>query len=1462
MKSLEQEKKSHGEKEQKEGCLGGLEEGGSNISNRKENSEVARIDFGIRFFGRERLGRIVLGSFLSILSGISTPLFLLYFGLALQKIPQNSSSTQQQYDEFMYYIYCLVGVTLNSFVSGWLSIGIFESLSEGFVKDLKRKSFQYLLQADEAWHSENDEGSVSFKMIANFALVREGYGIKFSQLISNVSQFIFGFVVGFYRGWKMSLVMSASLPLVAAAGFFITKIHKSWDNSTKDAYSKSGALAFEAFRNIKLVKSYCLEEFMFKKYYEAITQVEKIGQRASLMISLGMGIVSFIIFASYSLGFWYGGVLVADSMDSGCLSMDDLDCFTVANVFSIFFMITNASIALGQSSPSLGSLVKGFFALKELSELFGALSVNTQKIVINSEKIEGRFEFREVSFTYPGRSRMVLKDFNLVIQPGKVTALIGGSGCGKSSISKLLLRLYEPDQGNIFLDGVELSKYDLNYLRRKITIVDQESKLFNDTIRQNVLYGNMKATEEEVIEALKLSQAWEFVKAFPEGLDTNVGNEGCLLSGGQRQRIAIARAIVRNSSVIILDEATSGLDVRTEALFTEAFRRLVSKRKQTVILIAHRLQTICFSDEIVVMDTLEGEGGIQILEQGSRVQLMANKEGIFSNLLARTKEEQFLGSPIQDSHQNKFPISDMDKERTLSKLTTFYSKNSTRGSMRQSLKFSTEDLGKGLSLTQRETRDYSLMMDLINENIKAFSIRFPKVSSFKLLLLLKSDLHFLILGILFASVQGATFPLMGFLIGRFVTSGTLPTSDLVRAETGNYSLYFFLLALLIFLTTSAQNSFLQISGERLVKRLRAESFYSLLYQDVSFHEHSVQSPIKLCEVLAEDTRLTKSLVGENIGLYTQNIVTVILGFVISFSSSVELTLVILGFFLLLIPTGYAQSKIIKGTTNRDLDRKPLNSIRKQSVSYIQEVLRMHSIIKIFNLEQDFKIKYRRSTRYEYFKGVADSHLLGACWGFGQGIQNAAQTFGLWYGSRMTFHQKIGVGDLVQTILVLILTAASVCRSQIYATDKKKAKVSANKVFSYIDRVPSTKNRCHISMEERCLRDFSKARNERSQKSILEGKMNTRIQRLRKFFKAGDFVSISPKRLESLLEREDFRPPEQELRSIGGGEIIFNNVNFSYGEEEERLILSRVSFVIRPGEFVAIIGQSGSGKSTIFELLERFYILGDLLKEGQEEERNSKSFQLGSSILIDGVDINDLDVGELRSYFSFVQQNPVLFAGTIRENILLGRMEASEEEVLEAARMSQIYDFIVQLPEGFDSKVGEGGFELSVGQKQRINLARAFLKGSGVLILDEPTASLDLENEELIMDSIQRYSRERKSTIILITHRLGTIRGCDRILVLGEDFEKGGSTIVEEGTHLEKKRRRGKYRKTSLAVQLQLFDGGSRIDKNSVLGCKEGVTLGGGVKAETGGHYGELNKTEGLSYRRKSHQNLSIPEDLQ
>ncbi|EEA08352.1 ABC transporter family protein [Cryptosporidium muris RN66] len=1266
--------------------------GGQNL----EDSLNKKLNLNVKYCSSREIPLFILGIIFSALSGLSPPVFLLFFSLALQTMPGPDSDINEQ-NQFMIYIYCLVGVTFNAAISTWVSISLFEGLAEYYVRNVKKACFKALSSMDENWFCKNDPGKISSKIIANCVLIREGYGLKLSLLYSNISQFIFGFVVGYYRGWKMALVMSASLPFVAVAGFVIIKIHKIWGKTTQEVYSQSGAIAFEALKEIKTVQSLRIENMTFEKYYELIKKVESAGTRASSFIALGMGIVSFVVFASYSLGFWYGGEIIANSIESGCKGVDNLKCFTVANVISIFFSITNASIALGQSTPSIGSLVKGIAALKELEVLFESPIINSEneEVEVNHKKLRGEIEFRNVNFHYPN-GEYILKNFNLKIEAGETIAFVGTSGCGKSSIIKLITRLFDINSGSILIDNKDIRDYNPSFIRDQISVVQQHTPLFFDSIRQNIAYGNPFSTDSDIIRSTEISLSSEFINNLPNGLDTIVGSGGHQLSGGQKQRLCIARAILRNSPIFIFDEATSALDIHTEMKLQNSLESYLKLKRSTVILIAHRLQTVRHADRILILEKTQDQG-VVIMEQGSHDYLMSISNGIYKNLVeSMTVDNNIIPyNSIQSGYIYTSLVSSMH-DRTLMKLKTQYldkqlNDSTVLAEMNGNLDVRL-DYWTNL-LEYKETRDYyDMTKEIMVEHIKNFKVKIPIVSRQKLFTLISPDLKYLFFGSIAAAAQGSTFPIMALLIGKYVSATELHSAVAVRSKTSIYSLYLLILAICILITTFLQNNFLQIAGERLIRRLRAESFYSMLFQDISFHQNSVNSPIKLCSILAENVIFAKGLVGENLGLCIQNLATIIFGFVIAFTGSIELTLVMAGFLLILIPTGYYQVKMMRRTTNRYTGKGediPAYKKYQHSILYLQEILQMHTTIILYNLQAVFMRNYRRSVRYEYLKGLIDVSLVGFFWGLGQAAQNAAQTFALWYGAQMLMQQKLGKGEIIQTILALILAAASVCRSQIYGTDKKRAKIAACEIFDIIDRIPKIKHRNFIRLEDR-LSKFYKVNKPVGHNKYRSFIYNTKINMILFYnLLLRKFESISPKKIRQIQDEinTNMNIP------ISNYCIEFSNVNFGYSHKDFGLILSSLSFKILSGEVVGFVGSSGCGKTTILELIERFYDLYDKefgsvedLKPYKEPENTHLDTNFirekHGVIYLDGQNIQDFDIGYLRSFIAYIPQDVALFTGTIEENIKLGNLGASFDEVLDAAEKAHVVEFVNKLPDGF------------------------------------------------------------------------------------------------------------------------------------------------------------------------------------
>jgi ABC-type multidrug transport system fused ATPase/permease subunit len=321
-----------------------------------------------------------------------------------------------------------------------------------------------------------------------------------------------------------------------------------------------------------------------------------------------------VLFGAVFFILWYGAKLVQNDV----MSIGQLVAF-----ISYTAIIGGAMGSLGNFYTQILSAIGGTERIQEILENDGELDISDQGI--KDIKIKGRIEFRDVSFTYPTRDDIeVLKNIDFIIEPGKKIALVGASGAGKSTIASLLLRFYPVNKGNILVDGKEIQAFNLGEYRRNLGVVPQEVLLFGGSIFENILYGRPDAGKDEVIEAAKKANAWEFIQRFPDGLNTIVGERGVKLSGGQRQRIAIARAILRNPSILILDEATSSLDAESEKNIQEALLTLLEGR--TSIIIAHRLSTVRDADRIMVLE----QG--RIVEEGTHDQLSAIPEGVYNKL--------------------------------------------------------------------------------------------------------------------------------------------------------------------------------------------------------------------------------------------------------------------------------------------------------------------------------------------------------------------------------------------------------------------------------------------------------------------------------------------------------------------------------------------------------------------------------------------------------------------------------------------------------------------------------------------------------------------------------------------------------------------------------------------------------------------------------------------------------------
>ncbi|KAM3393538.1 hypothetical protein ACQJBY_014324 [Aegilops geniculata] len=879
------------------------------------------------------------------------------------------------------------------------------------------------------------------------------------------------------------------------------------------------------------------------------------------------------------------------------------------------------------------------------------------------EDMRGEVELKDVYFSYPARPEQLIFDgFSLLVPSGTTMAIVGESGSGKSTVVSLVERFYDPHDGEVLIDGINIKSLHLDSIRGKIGLVSQEPVLFMTSIKENITYGKEDATIEEIKRAAELANAAIFIDKLPNGYDTMVGQRGAQLSGGQKQRIAIARVIIKNPKILLLDEATSALDVESERIVQEALDRIMVER--TTLVVAHRLTTVRNADCISVVQ--QGK----IVEQGSHDELVLNLDGAYSQLVL-----------LQESHKDHKIDRLLSTPRSKSKSLSM--KRSISGSIGNSSGHSfTLPFGLPSAIEfpgGNETHGQN------QEELNGDGEVPKKAPMVQLALLNKPEVPILLLGSLAAAVHGVLFPVFGLILSSAVKA-FYEQPDKLRKDTSFWGLMCVVMGIISIIAIPVEFSLFGLAGGKLIERIRALSFQSIVHQEVAWFDDPRNSSGALGARLSIDSSNVRRLVGDNLSLMVQIISNLVTGVVIAIIADWKLALIIICVIPLTGIQGYANVKFLNGFSQ---DAKMMNEDASQvatdAVSSIRTVASFCSEKRITRI---YEQKCEASKNQGFKTGLAGGI------GFGFSFLMLYLTYGLCFyvGGQFVRHGKSDFGGVFEVFFALMLATLGVSQTSAMASDSKKAKDSAISVFALLDR-----------------------------KSEIDSSRN-----------------------EGLT-----------LDKVKGN-IDFRHVSFSYPTRPDVVIFNNFTLHIPYGKTIALVGESGCGKSTVIALLERFY--------------NPDS----GTILLDGVEIKSLNINWLRKQTGLVSQEPVLFNDTIRANIAYGKDgEVSEEELIAAAKASNAHEFISGLPQGYATSVGERGIQLSGGQKQRVAIARAILKDPKILLLDEATSALDAESERIVQNALDHVMVGR--TTVAVAHRLSTIKGADIIAVLkdGAIVEKGG-----------------------------------------------------------------------------------------
>ncbi|KAJ9157754.1 ABC transporter transmembrane region [Pleurostoma richardsiae] len=1123
-------------------------------------------------------------------------------------------------------------------------------------------------------------------------------------------------IIAFTYSWALTLVTgSVILFILLVISILLPFIIKGTSRLTK-AEQKASAVASEAFGSIRMVTACGAESRVTARYTEWVKIAMQHGQTTAPLLALQFGLIFFGLYSAFALSFWYGSKAYSEG-----------SIHSVGTVVIVLMSVMLMVISLERISTPLIAVSKAMVAAAEFFAVIDAPRPDTGHLKDPDVSASEDIVFKGVTFAYPGRPHVkVIDNLDLTIETGKVTAIVGPSGSGKSTIVGLVERWYtlhdqyviaravaqdptkkkkttqvdsgkdsekktfwskltrkgtksETDEGDedddpvglaeesgppvqlegtIEVAGRKLDDVDLKWWRSQIGLVQQEPFLFNDTIYANVMHGlvgtqwenePLEVKKELARDACKEAFADEFIDRLPDGYDTQVGDSGTKLSGGQRQRLAIARSIVKKPKILILDEATSAIDVRSEKIIQLALDKVSQGR--TTITIAHRLSTIRKADKIVVLQ----KG--RLVEQGTHESLLENEGGVYSGLV----QAQSLALGADDDHESG-PESDEDIETILAREKS--AARSETESTRQITKWKNRGLIGSFGRLLYEQKS-----------------RWP--------------VYFII--VIFAACAAAGIPLQAYLFAKIIVVYQYTGSKL-RHESEYWSLMWLVLAICLgfsylvlgFAATQLQHYICAV--------YRQQYFSAMLYQKIDFFDDEEHSTGSLTARVAGDPKQLEELLGMNMAMVYTSIFQLIGGLAVAYAYGWKLALVAM---FVTVPLGLAAGYF---RLRYELQfEKMYAEVFSESSKWASESIGAFRTVSSLTLEDIICDRYSDLLYGHVNNAFRKSRWTTLIFAMSDSVSLGCQALIFWYGGRLLASHEYNVLNFLICYMAVIQGAESAGQGMSFGPNAAQASAAANRILS----IRETRNTDNISTDEKI------------------------------------------------------------PHSDGGAKIELRDVSFKYPTRNVS-IFKHLNITIEEGQFAALVGASGSGKTSIVSLLERFYDP----QHGQ--------------ILLNGKDIKDVNVYEYRKLLSLVAQEASLFQGTIRDNILLGvdPSTVTDEQIHSVCREAAMHDFIVSLPDGYDTNVGSKGVALSGGQKQRIAIARALMRDPQVLLLDEATSSLDSESEKLISAAIQKVAKGR--TTVAVAHRLSTIQNADIIYVLGE------GRVLEKGNHAELLRQKGVY----------------------------------------------------------------------
>lgn len=1304
-------------------------------------------------------GLMVIGSLAAAAHGTALVVYLHYFAKIVQLLDVVPDARDELFRRSTELASTMVFIAVGVFVAGWIEVSCWILTGERQTAVIRSRYVQVLLNQDMSFFDTyGNNGDIVSQVLSDVLLIQSALSEKVGNYIHNMATFFSGLIIGFINCWEIALITLATGPfIVAAGGISNIFLHRLAEN-IQDAYAEAASIAEQAVSYIRTLYAFTNETLAKYSYATSLQATLRYGILISLVQGLGLGFTYGLAICSCALQLWVGRFLVIHGRAHG------------GEIITALFSVILSGLGLNQAATNFYSFDQGRIAAYRLFEM-----ISRSTSVVNHDgntlpSVQGNIEFRNVYFSYLSRPEIpILSGFYLSVPAKKAVALVGRNGSGKSSIIPLMERFYDPTLGEVLLDGENIKNLKLEWLRSQIGLVTQEPALLSLSIRDNIAYGRPSATSDQIEEAAKIAHAHTFISSLEKGYETQVGRAGLALTEEQKIKLSVARAVLSNPSILLLDEVTGGLDFEAERAVQEALDLLMLGR--STIIIARRLSLIRNADYIAVME----EG--QLVEMGTHDELLT-LDGLYAELLkceeaaklprrmpVRNYKEtatfqiekdssashcfqepsspkmvkspslqrvpgihgfrpsdlafnsqespKTRSPPPEQMMENGVPLDSTDKEPSIKRQDSFemrlpeLPKIDVQVAHQQTSNASdpespvspllTSDPKNERSHSQTFSRPHSQFDDVPMRTKDAKDVRHRESPSFwRLVDLSLAEWLYAVLGSIGAAIFGSFNPLLAYVIALIVTAYYR------GGEGGEHS--------------RDDRRHLRQEVDKwcliiacmgvvtVVANFLQHFYFGIMGEKMTERVRRMMFSAMLRNEVGwfdeeDNSADTLSMRLANDATFVRAAFSNRLSIFIQDSAAVIVAVLIgmlLGWRLALVALATLPILTVSAFAQKLWlagFSRGIQEMHRKASLVLEDAVRNIYTVVAFCAGNKVMELYRRQLRKIFKQSFFHGMAIGFAFGFSQFLLFACNALLLWYTAVSVKNQYMDMPTALKEYMVFSFATFALVEPFGLAPYILKRRKSLTSVFEIIDRVPN----------------------------------------------------IDPD------DNSAMKPPNV------FGTIELKNVDFCYPTRPEVLVLSNFSLKVSGGQTVAVVGVSGSGKSTIISLIERFYD------------------PVAGQVSLDGRDLKSYNLRWLRNHLGLVQQEPIIFSTTIRENIIYARHNASEAEMKEAARIANAHHFISSLPHGYDTHVGMRGVDLTPGQKQRIAIARVVLKNAPILLLDEASSSIESESSRVVQEALDTLIMGNKTTI-LIAHRAAMMRHVDNIVVLN------GGRIMEEGSH--------------------------------------------------------------------------------